>query len=150
MYLWKILIKPCISLWAHLMNHALALHRPYFIALVDNYKFTKLTLHWETKKAGTPVGLSGWQMINSMVQHLQHYSTARCHDVLTVNTLASGKFWSSDTIWRQRSGSTLAQVMACCLTAPSHYLNQCWLIISKLQWHSYQGNFTRDASTTNH
>ena len=27
------------------------------------------------------------------------------------------------------SGSTLAQVVACCLTAPSHYLNQCWLII---------------------
>ena len=29
----------------------------------------------------------------------------------------------SEAIWRQRSGSTLAQVMACCLTAPSHYLN---------------------------
>ena len=28
-------------------------------------------------------------------------------------------------------GSKLAQVMACCLTAPSHYLNQCWLIMSK-------------------
>ena len=28
-----------------------------------------------------------------------------------------------DAIWRHRSGSTLAQVMACCLTAPSHYLN---------------------------
>ena len=40
----------------------------------------------------------------------------------------------SDTIWWQRSGSTLAQVMACCLTAPSHYLNQCWLIISEAQW----------------
>ena len=37
--------------------------------------------------------------------------------------------WPSDAIRRQRSGSTLAQVMACCLTAPSHYLNQCWLII---------------------
>ena len=36
----------------------------------------------------------------------------------------------SDTIWRQRSMSTLAQIMACCLTAPSHYLNQCWLITS--------------------
>ena len=36
----------------------------------------------------------------------------------------------NDTIWWQISGSTLAQVMACCLTAPSHYLNQCWLIIS--------------------
>ena len=38
--------------------------------------------------------------------------------------------WPSDAIWRHRSGSTLAQVMACCLKAPSHYLNQCWLIIS--------------------
>ena len=38
--------------------------------------------------------------------------------------------WPTDAIWRHRSGSTLAQVMACCLTAPSHYLNQCWLIIS--------------------
>ena len=49
----------------------------------------------------------------------------------------------SDAIWQQRSGSTLAQVMACCLMAPSHYLNQCWLIISEVQWHSYQGNLTR-------
>ena len=27
-----------------------------------------------------------------------------------------------------KSGSPLAQVMACCLAAPSHFLNQCWLI----------------------
>ena len=33
--------------------------------------------------------------------------------------------WPSDVIWRQKSRSTLAQVMACCLTALSHYLNQC-------------------------
>ena len=39
---------------------------------------------------------------------------------------------ASNAIWRQRSWSTLDQVMACCLTAPSHYLNQCWLIISKV------------------
>ena len=59
-------------------------------------------------------------------------------------------FWPSDTIWRQRSESTVAKVMTCCLTAPSHYLNQCWLIISEVQWHSYQGSFTRDASIINH
>ena len=41
-------------------------------------------------------------------------------------------FWPSDAWCRQRSESTLAQVMACCLTAPSHY-NQCWLIISEVQ-----------------
>ena len=36
--------------------------------------------------------------------------------------------WPSDAICRCRSGSTLAQIMACCLTAPSYYLNQRWLI----------------------
>ena len=40
--------------------------------------------------------------------------------------------WPSDIIWRKGSRSTLAQVMACCLTTPSHYLNQCWLIIIKV------------------
>ena len=40
--------------------------------------------------------------------------------------------------------------MACCLTAPSHYPNQCWLIISKIQWHSSEGNFTRDILAINH
>ena len=58
--------------------------------------------------------------------------------------------WPSDTIWHHKSGSTLAQVMACCLRAPSHYLNQCWLIISKVQWHSSECNFTRDASAISH
>ena len=32
----------------------------------------------------------------------------------------------SDVIRWQRSDSPLAQVMACCLVAPSHNLNQCW------------------------
>ena len=32
----------------------------------------------------------------------------------------------------------------------SYYRNQCWLIISKIQWHSYDGNFTRDTSAINH
>ena len=41
--------------------------------------------------------------------------------------------WPNDTIWRQRSGSTLAQVMACCLTAPSNHLNQCRHIIKDLK-----------------
>ena len=36
--------------------------------------------------------------------------------------------WHSDAIWQLRSGSTLAQFMVCCLMAPSHYMNQCWLI----------------------
>ena len=52
--------------------------------------------------------------------------------------------WSSDAIWRHRTWSTLTQVMACCLTAPSHYLNQSWLIISKAQSHSSGNHITKD------
>ena len=69
---------------------------------------------------------------------------------IMVTTYSFNSLWSSDAIWRQGSGSTLAQVMACCLTAPSHYLNQCWLITSKVQWHSSGGNFTRDTSASNY
>ena len=58
--------------------------------------------------------------------------------------------WPSDTIWQHKSESTLVKVMACCLTAPSHYLNQCWLIISEVQWHPSESNFTRDASVISH
>ena len=66
-----------------------------------------------------------------------------------VKALEFNSLWPSDTIWWQRSGSTLVQVMACCLTAPSYYLNHCWLIISKVQWHSPEGNFTSDTSAMN-
>ena len=44
--------------------------------------------------------------------------------------------------YRDRTRSTLVQMMACCLAAPSNYLNQCWLIISEVSWHSPEGNFT--------
>ena len=44
--------------------------------------------------------------------------------------------WPGDAMWRHGTRSTLDQVMACCLTAPSHYLNQCWLIIGGVPWHS--------------
>ena len=55
----------------------------------------------------------------------------------------------SDTICRHKSGSTLAQVMACCLKSPSHYLNQCWLIISKVLWHSSEDFIIRRFEDTN-
>ena len=37
--------------------------------------------------------------------------------------------WSSDAIWHHITLSVLVHAIACCLTAPSYYLNQCWLII---------------------
>ena len=50
----------------------------------------------------------------------------------------------SDAIWRYRAGPTLANVIACCLTAPSHHMNQCWLPGTKVQRHWSDGNLARD------
>ena len=63
---------------------------------------------------------------------------------LPINSL-----WPSDTIWRHRSGSTFVQAMTCCLTAPRHYLNQCWLPIEDVQRHSSENNFTWSAHKLN-
>ena len=46
----------------------------------------------------------------------------------------------SPAYMRQETGSALVQVMACRLTAPSHYLKQSWLIVNwtlrnKFQWY---------------
>ena len=65
----------------------------------------------------------------------------REHEQMTL-THNEGGFNSlrpSDAIWRQWSWTTLAQVMACCLTAPS--LNQCWLIIRGVLWHTSESSF---------
>ena len=56
--------------------------------------------------------------------------------------------WPSDAIWYDKSGSSIVQVIACYLTAPSHYLDQCWLVISVVLWHSPETNFTVSAQTT--
>ena len=39
--------------------------------------------------------------------------------------------------------------MACCLTAPNHYLNQCWLIIRGVMWHSSENSFAGIAQGIN-
>ena len=48
----------------------------------------------------------------------------------------SNSLWPSDAIWGHGPRSALAQVMACCLMAPSHCLNQRWLISGKFQRHT--------------
>ena len=63
---------------------------------------------------------------------------------LKINSL-----WPSDTIWQHRPGPPSAQVMAWCLMAPSHYLNQYWLLINRFLWHSPKTNFTRSAHNIN-
>ena len=53
------------------------------------------------------------------------------HSALTKKVLRAllyNSLWSSDAIWHHRSGSTLAQAMACCLTSPRHSVPEPMLI----------------------
>ena len=78
-------------------------------------------------------------------QNKNDLALMRCQAIIwTINSLCP-----SDAIRRQGTESTLAHIMACCLMAPSHYLNQCWLIISKVLWHSSEGIIMRRSEDTN-
>ena len=72
------------------------------------------------------------------------------YHVFPIGSTILNSLWPGDAAWRHWFGSLLAQVMACFLMAPSHYLNQCWLIISEVHWQSAQGNFTRQTSVINY
>ena len=56
--------------------------------------------------------------------------------------------WPSDATWWHRYGSTLAQVMAWCHQAPSHYLSQRWFLIKCVVWHSPKNNLTLSIQDT--
>ena len=58
------------------------------------------------------------------------------------NTVIKNSLWPGDATLRYRSGLTSSLVIACWLTAPSHYLNPCWLFISDVMMHQPERNFT--------
>ena len=56
--------------------------------------------------------------------------------------------WPSDAIWRHITGSTLIQVMACCLAASSLYTNQWWIFVIESLWYTLESNFTASPQNT--
>ena len=71
--------------------------------------------------------VSWWYMSSRKIRRNENVINALKQKVLDTHWHVNS-LWHSDAIWQLRSGLTLAQLMVCCLTAPSHYLNQCWLI----------------------
>ena len=69
-----------------------------------------------------------------MVRLLMHICVTRPQ---WVNSL-----WPSDAVWHHKPCSTLVKlIMTWCLMAPSHYLNQCWLINGEVFRHSPESKF---------
>ena len=96
-----------------------------------------------------------WVNISSGTFSVQHQSiTINNAELLAIGLLETSHWyinslWPGDAIWWHGTRLTLDQVMACCLIATSHYLNQCWLIISEDPWHSSQGIIHRWSEDTN-
>ena len=61
---------------------------------------------------------------------------------LTQREMANAYTYIYIYIWRQNTVSILVQIMVCWLTVRIHYLNQCWLIICKVQGHLSEGPWT--------
>ena len=71
-----------------------------------------------------------WHIVNKIIRN-----TSPCN--FCGNDFDINSWWPSSTKWQHWS-----RPMAWCLTAPSHYLNQCWLFISEVVWHLHESNFT--------
>ena len=122
---WPLLIYQNITTWMRISDwYKYGLypnkHAQCSYTWIGNYVHVK---HWDIITHPCSKFNSGL-VLSMLAQYL-------CHHIYGISKPQwVSSLWPGDAVWRHRSGSTLAQVMAWCLMAPSHYLNQCWLIIS--------------------
>ena len=124
--------------------------KQYLSSIYQNHMHHYVSLFgiiaWFMRKAGDILKqmmlyyhVSMWIWLSSFIYKSQYtnlYAASMCP---LLNSLLLG-----DDLCRHKSWSTLAQLIACCLTAPSHYPNQCWLI-KRVLWHSWKSNFPKSA-----
>ena len=86
----------------------------------------KNQLNFYYKKCPTSYHTKRWELLSvwRRCESLWHPLTS-CRFIYWICfhklTTSVNSLWPSDNVWQQRSESTLAQVMACCLAAPSHH-----------------------------
>ena len=83
-----------------------------------------------------------------------HRNTCSLYDFRPIPKISSKfiitlRVWPGDAISCHRSWSELVQVMASCLTAPSHCLKQYWLTIKMVLWFSFHDNVYFNTQYTN-
>ena len=116
------------------------------------WHYINLNLVAVSFKEGLYLGYAFSPPMSALVRQMAWYRQATNHYLIT---------WTNvdDATWRHIASLGLKRltnrgsVTPCddiglgqsCLTAPSHFLNQCWPIstISKMQWLSSEGHFTK-------
>ena len=123
----------CNACWLHIKTPSMWTRNAYnencyFITMHGKMRYemnknSQITNNYEMNKNNS-------QIVHSLLfQHRMLFQ--KCKVVLQ---RVRGVPWGilTNCLLHYESASTLAQVMAWCLAAPSHYLIQCWLIISKI------------------
>ena len=109
-------------------------HTKLFLLYFNNIIFGILWNFWH----------GGFHELQLVVNHKIWFSSKKILYMKEWSILCNSfmnSLWANDAIGWYRYGSTLTQVMACCLMAPSRYLNQCWLLsISRVLWHNFTGS----------
>ena len=132
-FIWKAMFRPTVG---PLDQFSLFCYFFFFFFIILKYPYNALTPErWGNYSASVFFKLISWIDILSTSCEIGLGRVPQ--NLIDDKPTLFNSLGPSDAIWWQKTGSTLAQVMACCLTAPSHYLNQCWLIISEVQCHSY-------------
>ena len=77
-----------------------------------------------------------WLIISPVALNRGRYTTkfylGITHLKLLPHLPEDNSLWPSDVIWQYISGSTFAQIMACCLTTQSLYLDQSWRLLASI------------------
>ena len=81
--------------------------------------YTRPTISALSRQRSGNGGPSGQMNTPALHIHQDHVDWRSQCSTICVDRINS--LWPADTIWWHRYGSTLARVMACCLTTPSNY-----------------------------
>ena len=131
---------------SNLQPHYCLLNRSFGHRLKKHQSSTSLAFVWGIHR--WPVNsLHKWPVTQKMFPFDDVIMIYGCSIFKWGAVTCRNALWPSNTIW-QNKWSTLAQVMVCCLTTPSHYMNQCLLLISEGLWHWTENNFTASTEAT--
>ena len=139
-------VKPLSELMMVSLLMHICVTRPQWV----NPSICKIILQWLIKLWYLLCKRTRDNIVKSCTKPLISSSSYDCESLKVrwstlVDASNSNSLWPSNAVQRHRSRSTLAWIMACCLTAPNHYLKQCWFLTSEVLWHSPEVDFTGNA-----
>ena len=113
--------------WLHNGRNSISNHQPHD-CLLNLYSSADQRKHQSSASLAFVRGIHRW-WVNSSHKGPAMRKMFPFDDIIMITEHLQwvNSLWPSDALRWHKFGSALAQVMACCLMAPRHNLNQCWL-----------------------